>query len=318
MHAVADKAKIEEGGIKRSDMLAIDKMIAEGAAEEEKICLRWIMNTRALQVKLPHHKAVGWASQIDLVLQSKSVSSKSLESVLGRLENVAQVLTPLGHFLCNIRQLQILADRKGYNVKLNTRVRNDLTLAKGFLRKVQSGVSLNLLTFRIPGIVYICDASEYGLGGFTSHGRAWSYTIPPKLRNRAHINILEYLAQIISIWIDIIENTTKPEDFLLSIGDNTSSLGWMRRSNFRQKDESDKSWEVKQMHGRLSVHPFFTCRIPPRNSIEIPSNFERCILFFKFCFLNLCSTVPVRYRTVITTQIQNLFYVRYRTILVRK
>ena len=38
----------------------------------------------------------------------------------------------------------------------------------------------------------------------------------------------------------------KSEDCLQSIGDNTSALGWMRRSNFRQKDESDISWIVKQ------------------------------------------------------------------------
>ncbi len=95
----------------------------------------------------------------------------------------------------------------------------------------------------------MCDASEYGSGGFASHDRAWTYQIPLELRNRAHINILEYLAQIISIWIDIIEGTTKPEDCLLSIGDNTSALGWMRSSNFRQKDDSDISWRVKQQLG---------------------------------------------------------------------
>ena len=58
---------------------------------------------------------------------------------------------------------------------------------------------MNLLTFRVPDIVYKCDASEYGLGGFSSHGRPWSYTIPTELRNRAHINIFEHIAQIVSI-----------------------------------------------------------------------------------------------------------------------
>lgn len=105
---------------------------------------------------------------------------------------------------------------------------------------------MNVLTFRVLDIINICDASEYGMGGFASHGRAWSYTIPINLRNRAHTNILEYLGQIISIWIDVIENKVNSEDCILSIGDNTSSLGCMRRSSFRQKDDSDKSWEVKQ------------------------------------------------------------------------
>ena len=58
---------------------------------------------------------------------------------------------------------------------------------------------MNLLTFKQPDVVYICDAAEYRLGGFASHGRAWTYEIPPELRDRAHINLLEYLAQIIAI-----------------------------------------------------------------------------------------------------------------------
>ncbi len=62
----------------------------------------------------------------------------------------------------------------------------------------------------------------------------------------AHINILEYIAQITSIWIDILEGRTKKEDCILDIGDNTSAMGWLRRSNFRQKDDSDISWTVKQ------------------------------------------------------------------------
>ncbi len=72
--------------------------------------------------------------------------------------------------------------------------------------KVQQGVSMNLLTFRKSDIIYVCDASEYGLGVFVSHGRAWTYEIQVELRSRAHINILEYLVQIISIWVDILED----------------------------------------------------------------------------------------------------------------
>ena len=133
---------------------------------------------------------------------------------------------------------------------MNKMAKEDLTLAKKFLDKVHEGVSMITLTFRKPNIVYICDASEYGLGGFASHGRAWSYIIPKHLRNRAHINMLEYMAQIIALWTDIIENKTQKEDCILAIGDNTSAMGWLRRSNFRYKDESDTTCEVKQRLGR--------------------------------------------------------------------
>ena len=238
IHAIADNS-LDSEKIPRDDILAIDKMKAEGAAEERKICLGWMMDTRRLLVSLPDHKTIGWKSQIDTLLINKSASEKELASVLGRLENVAQVLTVLSHFLSNIRHMQILAARKNHNVRISARAKDDLRLAKTFLTKANQGISMNLLTFRQPDIVYICDAAEYGLGGFASHGRAWTYVIPPDLRSRAHINVLEYLAQIIAIWIDVIEGVTKKEDCILAMGDNTSAMGWLRRSNFKQKDEYD-------------------------------------------------------------------------------
>ena len=71
-----------------------------------------------------------------------------------------------------------------------------------------------------------------------------------RIEKQRHINVLEYLTQIVSIWIDILEGKVAREDCVLSIGDNTSAMGWLRRSNFRQKDDSDTSWIVKQQLGR--------------------------------------------------------------------
>ena len=109
---------------------------------------------------------------------------------------------------------------------------------------------MNLLTFHTPNIVHIGDVSEHGLGAFACHGRAWRFTIPEHLRGRAHINLLEFLTQVVSIWIDIIEGTVSKQDCILCMGDSTSAMGWLRRSNFREKDESDKEWEVKQSVAR--------------------------------------------------------------------
>ena len=136
-------------------------------------------------------------------------------SILGRLENVAQVLVILGHSLSNIRHIQMIAEEKNHNIRLNSRSRLDLELAKEFLTKVNGGVSMNLLTFRQPTNIHICDASEHGLGGFVNHGRAWSYVIPMDVRGRAHINILEYMAQVVAIWVDILEGTATSEDCIM-------------------------------------------------------------------------------------------------------
>ena len=40
---------------------------------------------------------------------------------------------------------------------------------------------------------------------------------------------------MISIWIDVLENRIQPQDCILATGDNMTSMGWLRRSNFRGK-----------------------------------------------------------------------------------
>ena len=105
---------------------------------------------------------------------------------------------------------------------------------------------MNLITFISLTKIYINDASEYCLGRFVTHERAWLYKIPENLRGRAHINFLEFLAQLISIWIDVLEKKIEPLDYLLGMGDNTASMGCLRRSNFRENEEHDLEWLAKQ------------------------------------------------------------------------
>ena len=153
-------------------MVSLQKTLAEGAASEVKICLGWQLNTRTLMVSLPGHKHKAWGNQIRKSLQCKSVSNETLMSIIGRLENVVQIQSILGHFFSNIRHAQILADRRKHNVKLSKRVKEDLKLALKFLDKAKIGFSMNTIVFRKPDRFFICDASEHGLGGFSFDGRA--------------------------------------------------------------------------------------------------------------------------------------------------
>ena len=62
---------------------------------------------------------------------------------------------------------------------------------------------MNTIVFREPDHVYIGDASEHGLRGIAVHHKAaLQWEIPLLLRGRAHINLLEFILQLISIWID--------------------------------------------------------------------------------------------------------------------
>jgi hypothetical protein len=81
---------------------------------------------------------------------------------------------------------------------------DDLRLHKDFLLYANAGVSLNIISFRKPTCIYCSDASEFGLGGYNVlTGEAWRWETPIELRLRTSINSLEFMACIITIWVDV-------------------------------------------------------------------------------------------------------------------
>ena len=253
IHAIAHTAQ-GETFLERQEFIADDKNDAEGGPEEIKICLGWQLDTRRLTVALPMHKYIAWDKELEIAHNSKSISNDTLLSILGRLENAATVIQPLGHFLNNIRSLQMQAAEKRHNVRMSAAAREDLKLARRFLGKAREGISMNLLSFRKPDLFHIGDASEHGMGGFDSSGRAWRYLIPQHLRGRAHINLLEFLTQLIGLWLAIEEGRLQRHDCILAMGDSTTALGWLRRSNFREDEESPTEWKAKQRAARKVAH----------------------------------------------------------------
>ena len=100
---------------------------------------------------------------------------------------------------------------------------------------------MNSIVFRAPDHVYIGDANEHGLGGIAvNHGASWRWEIPEELRGRAHINLLEFMVQLISIWIDILAGRMKSQDCILAISDSTTVAGWLRRSIFENRSKKLK------------------------------------------------------------------------------
>jgi len=73
---------------------------------------------------------------------------------------------------------------------------------------------MNLLVFRKPTHVYRSDSCPHGLGGYSHMGFAWRFYLPEELRFRASNNLLEHLASIITVWIDIIAGRIGAEDVL--------------------------------------------------------------------------------------------------------
>ena len=150
------------------------------------------------------------------------------------MNHAAYVIPTMRHFLSRIRALRMVAEKtKKQQVYIPTPIIHDLSLCKKFLSWAKDGISLNLVTYRTPTTYYRSDACEYGLGGYNIYaGRAWRFQIPPECIGRAHINTLEFLASVISIWVDIINDNVCVNDCFLSQTDSTTAAGWLKKSNF--------------------------------------------------------------------------------------
>jgi hypothetical protein len=229
----------------REELASKSKLLAESGLSEIKCILGWELNTRQLNIRLPDDKYVVWSRQIQEVLDNKGkTSKKTVEIVTGRLNHVASIIPISRHFLSRIHfNLSKMKDFKTYY--LPKQVLKDLEYWLNILQKARKGISLNLLTHRAPNKLYWSDACEYGIGGFSSGGKAWRWRIPENLQHRAHINLLEFMAELACIWDDILEGNIQEEDCILAFGDSTTAMGWIHKSKYKSDTDSDESSEAR-------------------------------------------------------------------------
>jgi hypothetical protein len=245
----------------RENLVSLDKLHAEAGLSERKILLGWELDTRSLIIRLTQEKYTTWTSQIHEILSSNGRTSKKvLESLIGRLNHTASIVPTSRHFLSRLYRANSRAS-KYLPTQLNSNAIKDLELWLDILKTARLGISMNLLTFRPPDTIYWSDACEYGLGGYSSHGFAWRWKIPPELQHRAHINLLEFLAETICIWVDTLQGHTRQEDCILCFGDSTTAMGWLHRSNFRHDDESSEIHNAKTKVARHLATIILTYRI---------------------------------------------------------
>ena len=235
--------------IRRANLMCFRKLLAEGRLEEQKHILGWLFNTRKMTIHLPAHKYNVWRKSILLILETRTVKNKQLETLIGRLTHMSLILPHILHFLGRLRRLQMsTTKRRKVNIK-QVHV-DDLNLMIKFLMKSHNGINMNLITFRLPTHVYFSDACPAGMGGYNHNGTAWRFKIPLPLQNRASINMLEHIASTIGPWLDLISNTIPPLSCSLSMTDNTTAAGWLRKSNFADDDENGIHMKVKMTIAR--------------------------------------------------------------------
>jgi hypothetical protein len=226
----------ETESLARDDLLSIKKFLAEAMPSERKIVLGWLIDTRRLTIELPVEKHRAWVGTIIDLLGQDLVSHKELERLIGRLNHAGFTIPMARHFLSRLRTAQYVASRKRH-VRLTSDQRLDLELWVHFLDKAASGISLNLLSFRMPTHITRSDASIHGIGGFSATTCiGWRWELPVDLRRRATLNSLEFLAAYVSIWMEIQVATAPHDSCFLDQTDSTSTTGWLRKSNFSDDD----------------------------------------------------------------------------------
>ena len=221
--------------IPREPMEARNKLVAEATPEEEiKLILGWTMDFRSLIISLPDNKYTAWSESIQQLLVTGSAKAKELETLIGRLGHLGMILPFVYHFLSRLREWHHKSRNKRHPTDMPTECRLDLGLMMKFLNKAHDGIDMNLLSFRRPTHIYRSDLCPFGLGGYSDEGFAWRFELQPGLRFRASNNLLEFMASIISPWIDILAGRLNRGDCALSMTDSTTSAGWIRKTNFKE------------------------------------------------------------------------------------
>jgi len=247
----------ENEPIPREAMEAEAKLAAEASPEEIKLILGWLMDFRELLVSLPDNKYIAWSADIKSMLTNGSAKAKQLETLIGRLGHLGMVIPFVYHFLSRLREWHHKTRNKRYPSQMTKECRNDLLLMLKFLDKAHVGIDMNLISYRRPTHIYRSDSCPFGLGGYSDEGFAWRFELPPNLRFRASNNLLEFMASIISPWIDIIAKRLSKSDCALSMTDSTTSAGWIRKTNFKEDGldpiEATTRIEIARHHALLFI-----------------------------------------------------------------
>ena len=251
------RPKNDEDPVHRDDILSLRKLLAEGCLEETKMVLGWFIDTRRFLIKLAHDKSARWNLDIDDIISKaqsdEEVSVTEIESIIGKLNTASYIHSEGRFFMSRIRySLKVARSKKCRKTKLPKSVILDLLLWKKFLTRLsEKGRSINHITYTLPHWFEKQDASEEALGGFNCTGLAWRFIIPEEWRKLIHINVLEFLAVLITTWMTILQLGLVDENGLkfLAQTDNTSALGWLKGST-RYDKKNKLSTILREMIGR--------------------------------------------------------------------
>jgi hypothetical protein len=220
----------------RDTIINLTKHKAEGKLEERKLILGWLIDTRRFKLFLSPEKSKEWIHDIKALITTKRCTTKQLESTIGRLNHTGTIIHIGRYFLTRLRHRLKKNNHKHKHQNfdlLNWDIK-DLQLWVFFLSHLtHQGVSINNICLSKPSAVVYSDACEWGIGGYTTQGHAWRFLLPKEVQGKASINLLEFLAAIVTIHLSITkDHHTSCHPHILAFTDNSSAAGWLYHSTF--------------------------------------------------------------------------------------
>jgi hypothetical protein len=185
---------------------------------------------------------------IKKILQDRKATQEEIDTLLGRLNHAAGALPIVRYFLNRLRlSASNQTDSTGPQIPkrkirwLSKPALRDLQLFHDvFLQKINVGINLNLLTYRRPTHILFSDACPKGLGGcLLNTGKAWRWEMPSEFADSVQLknNLLEFLAAVITIWLELLDKSTPHLSCILALGDNTSAVGWLHKTNVDESND---------------------------------------------------------------------------------
>ena len=129
----------------------------------------------------------------------------------------------------NIISLEIKSVKIHHAVQISNQIKQYLKQWKKFIRTVLERIIMNLLHFWSPNHKIIVEAFEHDLESFNTSVQAWRWITIKYLSERSHINLLEFITQLMQMWFDIMDERIQSEDCMLAVVYHISAMGWIRR-----------------------------------------------------------------------------------------
>jgi hypothetical protein len=243
-----------------------DKLMAKAGLTKMKIILGWEFDFRCLCISLPENKFIAWMTNISTLLTQGTTTTKELGLTIGQLGHLTLVMPRVHHSLRRLQELQQLATHC-HSICINETCHEDFMLMLCFLNIKKQGININLIVFWWRTYIYWSDSCPFGLRGYLDKGLAWHFEIPEDIIFRVSNNLLEYIAPIISPWVNMLAGCLNTGDCALLMMDCSTSAGWHCKTNFQDMIGEDADPVQSKVYIKPhNITPPYSSRRASRNT----------------------------------------------------